>query len=1170
MEPERVADVWASGSYGSGYLLASRLIITALHVVAEGVSALADRPDSPAGRYTVRPIGGIRARLQDGAGWRDCRLVWPAPDAVFDDVALLEIVDGDVESSAVGARWGRPTTSLAKLDCELAGYPAMQRMPDGLREVEHATATLNPTTGMKTGHFQVLIDHPPNVWSLDADPSAAWAGMSGAAVLSHGLVIGLVIEALPQVGAGRLLALPVDRFFHDEGFQARLRDALGSEPLMESAELVPLLSAHAPAPILGNDAHGEVSFASLLRADVEAVRFRGRRSELRRLTQWCDGDGIAVALLTGPGGQGKTRLARRLAARLREKGWVSGFAGTELHTEGLAETLARQTVPTLVVIDYAETRPSQVRQLVEAAAKHGGRTALRLLLIARSAGDWWEELALQPSHLVRTILRAARVEPLLPLEDEPEGRADAFAEAVEDLSARISRLRPGRAVARPEIWPPGYLTQERYGSPLTLQMEALASLLEPDRSAGGRNAADVILDHEEPYWTQAAISRGLELPLLTRRRVVAAASLCGAETQDQAVDLLGRVTGIGHKDLDTKLRAALWVRDLYPPDSQDTTTDSAYWGSLQPDSLAEYLISVMFHKEPDSLQRWLSDAAPTQTRQALSVLARAALYDEVLPRRITALLVALPKLAVPAIRTAPRSENPGALARALETLVASTARTEANLPFFAELSNAMPRQTRLFSQVAVTIAETLVTVRRALVEVDRDAYLSDLAQSLNTLANRLGEAGVPEKALAAAEEAVWIRRELLRTGPGLSPDAEDAALVASLKQGLAESLETLANRMAAFGDHANALAAAEEATAEYTDLVADEPDIYRADLAQSLNTLAVRLAEVGQREDALLRAEQAVEIQTQLAFSALDRHRPDLARSLNTLANRLAAVGRRVEALRAAEQAVYHFNLLADDDPDAYLPDFSKALNNLALARSDMGYLEAALEPARDAVAIRRRLAEQNPAAYTSALASSLVTLADALGNANWARWYKGTLLLSAEAVEHYRKLAERNPASYTPMLARALTSRALWLAGSGEFQEALRLVGQAKQHYETLTEAEPDLHRSSYAWACAVSGYLLVEDGRPQEAVAPLTKALELGKPGQAFTLDLIDWAHASLNRAHALNPDAVQDEYRTLTTQEFKRHDLQGLQGLQARAISKDTAGKPLLGPSGNPLQE
>ncbi|MEV0941768.1 tetratricopeptide repeat protein, partial [Micromonospora wenchangensis] len=66
---------------------------------------------------------------------------------------------------------------------------------------------------------------------------------------------------------------------------------------------------------------------------------------------------------------------------------------------------------------------------------------------------------------------------------------------------------------------------------------------------------------------------------------------------------------------------------------------------------------------------------------------------------------------------------------------------------------------------ALTPAEEAVRIRRRLAETNPDAYLPNLAASLNNLGIRLSELGRPEQALTPAEEAVRIRRRLAETNP---------------------------------------------------------------------------------------------------------------------------------------------------------------------------------------------------------------------------------------------------------------------------------------------------------------------------------------------------------------------------------------------------------------------
>jgi len=101
-----------------------------------------------------------------------------------------------------------------------------------------------------------------------------------------------------------------------------------------------------------------------------------------------------------------------------------------------------------------------------------------------------------------------------------------------------------------------------------------------------------------------------------------------------------------------------------------------------------------------------------------------------------------------------------------------------------------------------------------LVALNRDAYQPDLAVSVNNLANRLAEAGRWAEALATAQEAVDLCRELVALN-------RDAYL-----PNLAGSVNNLANRLAEAGRRADGLTAAQQAVDLYSELAAEEPAIY--------------------------------------------------------------------------------------------------------------------------------------------------------------------------------------------------------------------------------------------------------------------------------------------------------------------------------------------------------
>ena len=80
-----------------------------------------------------------------------------------------------------------------------------------------------------------------------------------------------------------------------------------------------------------------------------------------------------------------------------------------------------------------------------------------------------------------------------------------------------------------------------------------------------------------------------------------------------------------------------------------------------------------------------------------------------------------------------------------------------------------------------------------------EAFTPDLAGSLNNLAAMLSELGRREEALAAATEAVTIRRDLARARPE------------AFTRNLTVSLNTLAAILSALGQREEAMAAVQEA-----------------------------------------------------------------------------------------------------------------------------------------------------------------------------------------------------------------------------------------------------------------------------------------------------------------------------------------------------------------------
>src|SRR3954467_38890 len=70
-----------------------------------------------------------------------------------------------------------------------------------------------------------------------------------------------------------------------------------------------------------------------------------------------------------------------------------------------------------------------------------------------------------------------------------------------------------------------------------------------------------------------------------------------------------------------------------------------------------------------------------------------------------------------------------------------------------------------------------MTIRRRLAQIDPDAFLHDLAMSLNNLGSYFAVLDSQEEALSAAEEAVTIRRRLAQANPDVHlPDLSRSLL----------------------------------------------------------------------------------------------------------------------------------------------------------------------------------------------------------------------------------------------------------------------------------------------------------------------------------------------------------------------------------------------------------
>ena len=728
----------------------------------------------------------------------------------------------------------------------------------------------------------------------------------------------------------------------------------------------------------------------LLKPYARALPIVGREEEQRSLREWLNaGEKLSIRVLTGQGGSGKTRLALDLCDSLPDEEWQAGFIdGDDLKTvcDDASMVAWDWTKPTLVVVDYAATFGETLHRWLGRLVDHVKPDAkpLRILLLERQADEqsgWWRTVFGGGKARDRAIQE--RLDPKRPIDIQPLPASN--------LRREIFLAALSRSAAELEKEPPDVDDSEEFdnrladltwgGRPLFLMMAAMLAARDGVGSVLALGRTDLAFDLARRELTRigdAAKAQGLDRALL--ETLAGYATLCQGLDRDGLIAAIDIVKQVLRRSGDVGPITDL-LRDQLPGQNgaaailPDIIGEAAMLRSLEQGGSGPDLALAGFQQTGSraaaSIIRTAQDFVG-QSQGADTITAPLAWLDRLIEREDVAfdqlsiisseLIDLLIKFGASLALTDHARRITEKIISQLElvpdeeeSVRSELARNKSNLAKF--LSDLGRREE------ALAAAEEAVSLRRRLASERPDAFLPDLAMSLNNLANMLSDLGRREEALAAAEEAVSLYRRLASERPdAFLPD-------------LAMSLNNLANRLSDLGRREEALVAAEEDVSLYRRLSSERPDAFLPDLAMSLNNLANMLSDLGRREEALAAAEEAVSLYRRLASERPDAFLPDLAMSLNNLANRLSDLGRREEALVAAEEAVSLYRRLSSERPDAFLPDLAMSLNNLANRLSDLGRREEALAAAEEAVSLRRRLASERPDAFLPDLAVSLFNL---------------------------------------------------------------------------------------------------------------------------------------------------------------------------------------------------
>jgi hypothetical protein len=721
-----------------------------------------------------------------------------------------------------------------------------------------------------------------------------------------------------------------------------------------------------------------LSWAWLLDPKSALVRFIGREDELAGLLGWCeDANGGQLRLVTGVGGTGKTRLAVELAGRLAERGWEARWIPDGQGTTPISALRALPRDRALIVVDNADACAGLSHLL--AALTNDQAAGVRVLLLARSSGEWFDQLgAATPAagNLIRLAKSARFALSAAVIADLPDNKITS--QAVFSIAKKFG-LRERTATR--------YKTSSGRRPILDLHAAALvATLTDAGLAENGTGTVQTdiraawaglnqLLSHEQQCWYDSAqdhrwlADRGKE-SLRGVRQIVAAGWLLGAATADEAGELAARAPGVSGSANITE-----WLRDIFA----GRHSRAARSGYTHPDRLAELHTLREFAASPELATACLTGLTNRQALHAVTFLARAATdYDEASvllsgvlsglgdrltepgpsAETLTAMLSVLPS------SNAALAPSATALNQQILELLPTGTDPAARAYWLTSLSSRLSESSEYAA--AATAAREAANGYRELAAASPQ-YRPDHAAALGHLSLRLSKLGHFDEALWAAAGAVAIYRELAAENPGLHDP------------GLAEAIANLGFRYNQLGRAADALPAAEETVAVYRRIDERSPGLYDPDFARALGNLSIRYSEADRPADAIPSEEEATAIYRKLLAIKRGRYAPGLAGVLDNLGSYLAKVGRAADALTASKEATTLYGQLVKANPKEYRPDQARALSNLSNQYLRLGKAHGALLPARTAVAIYRDLATANPNQYLAKLATGLTVLSAVL-----------------------------------------------------------------------------------------------------------------------------------------------------------------------------------------------
>jgi len=785
------------------------------------------------------------------------------------------------------------------------------------------------------------------------------------------------IGTIPASDATRhMLICMYEWFRHDPDFQEDFDSAFRDETLERSADqgntlrevdknVKHLLALQPEAEVLFKKPRNWLPRngpSALLNSDYRVVPFWGRTGELEDLRQWCANEAeFGIRLYTGKGGMGKTRLLMELAEQQKTQGWIAEFINKDTGEPTLkqaAQQLLKTGRPVLLVVDYAETQPAMVTSLIQAFEDC---TVFRLVLLARSSGDWWDQLR-RCGGVAGDILCGPAVEgpfEINPLADSLDKREGIYQEACKAFAETLEKPEPSGTLHKPE--------HTMYQRVLYIHLAALAAVQGEAPKQTPEDLLKYIVDKERRFLdTRCAAADGCgALADAGILQAAAMATLAGTMNKTQAQAMLARCPLLEDQAKVVREKVLAILHETYPG------TD--YISGVQPDIVGEHLVATALEEDQSLLDAFFGqeDESPeyqSHTEHGLTVLTRLAQQEnkqeEDKNKHLSYVFEKyLHRLYKQGMMVAVRQGDPVGK-------VMAQALGEKKIPQIAvNIILHSSALSKVFEQSINLIEVHFEAYRLAILHwrqtPDNDFSQQEMhANLLNNYSVYLYDLSMYEEALLYIEEAISKGQKLVAANPDLySP-------------GLANSYDNHAMLLTKLNRFSEAEPISRDAVDIKKSIISEPEHHIELGYNTSLGNLIVILRERQKYGEALSKSEELLQIERKINLLTGGETKQALAGSLVNHGAILREVGRVQEAYDTIFEGVIFYRELVEKRPDIHLPKLAIALNNMAGVLSNLNRHKEAIDSAQEAIDILIPLAKQRNEVFTPELVRSISTKA--------------------------------------------------------------------------------------------------------------------------------------------------------------------------------------------------